>query len=83
MIFFEKICQITLFAVCIASLEFQTWMGNPNELVKLNLGVISKIFGKWHIPITGFIGASGHDARSIANSARDAKETGFGLDFLF
>ena len=51
--------------------------------VKLNLGVISKIFGKWHIPITGFIGASGHDARSIANSARDAKETGFGLDFLF
>ena len=32
---------------------------------------------------TGCIGASGHDARSIANSARDAKETGFGLDFLF
>ena len=71
---------------CIASLEFQTWVGNP-ELVKLNLGVISKIYWDfWKMAnshFTGFIGASGHNARSIANSARDAKETGFGLDFLF
>ena len=58
---------------CIASLEFQTWMGNP-ELVKLNLGEsFQRFLENGTFPLQDFcIGASGHDARSIANSARDA-----------